>query len=177
MLGTEGTLQALTGGVRLKNRVQHPKVQECRDRGTPYWFVRYYHDALQPDGMVVTTRKRKIIGPSRGPNAISRKQAEIERDRFLVEFNAAEAPWESTVAAAAPTEVGAILFGKLAEMWRRDFVEHEVGGRALIARSTREKYINDLENHILPAGRTRGSQSSARRKSLIGCSANAALGT
>ena len=28
----EGTLQALSGGVRLKNRVQHPKVDECRDQ-------------------------------------------------------------------------------------------------------------------------------------------------
>ncbi len=35
-------------------------------------------------------------------------------------------------------------------MWRTDFVEREVGGRALIAASTRAKYINHLENHILP---------------------------
>jgi integrase len=46
--------------------------------------------------------------------------------------------------------VGAILFGKLAEMWRRDFVEREIGGRSLIAASTRAKYINHLKNHILP---------------------------
>jgi integrase len=35
-------------------------------------------------------------------------------------------------------------------MWRKDFVEREVGGRSLVAKSTRAKYINHLENHILP---------------------------
>ena len=32
------TLLRLTGDVRLKQRVQHPRVQECRDRKNPYWF-------------------------------------------------------------------------------------------------------------------------------------------
>ena len=150
MLGVNANLQTLTGDVRLKNRVQHPRVNECPDRGTPYWFFRYWHDELQPDGNIKTTRKRRIIGPSRGPNAISRKQADIERDRFLVELNAANSPCESAVKAAEPVELGAILFGKLAEMWRRDFVEREIGGRTLIAKSTRAKYINHLENHVLP---------------------------
>ena len=144
------TLLRLTGGVRLSQRVQHPRVQECRDRKNPYWFFRYRHDELLPDGTIKPRRKRHIIGSSRGPNAIGKKQAEIERDKFLAELNAAPSRCESAVAARQPVEIGAILFGKLAEMWRTDFVEREVGGRALIAASTRAKYINHLENHILP---------------------------
>jgi len=54
------------------------------------------------------------------------------------------------VVAKAAISVAAIIFGKLAEMWRGDFVERDVGGRSLIAKSTRAKYINHLENHILP---------------------------
>src|ERR1700685_391897 len=115
MFATKATLQALTGGVRLKNRVQHPGVNECRDRGTPYWFFRFWNDELRSDGTIKTTRKRRIIGPSRVPNALSRKQAEIERDRFLSELNAADTFCESAVKAAEPMDIGAILFGRLAE--------------------------------------------------------------
>jgi len=154
MSATGGTLQALTGGVRLKNRVQHPKVNECRDRGMPYWFFRYRDDDLLPGGTIKTTRKRRIVGPSKGPNAISRKQAEVERDRFLVELNCADAPCDRSVAETKPADIGAILFGKLADLWRSDFVERKIGERSLIAASTREKYIIHLENHIQPRWKT-----------------------
>ena len=70
-------------------RVQHPKVQECKDRAAPYWFFRYWNDEVRPGGAVNTTRKRHICGPSKGPKAISRKQAEIIRDDFLHDLNAA----------------------------------------------------------------------------------------
>jgi integrase len=146
----EGNLLLLTGGVRVKQRVQHPKIDECKDRGIPYWFFRYWHDELMPDGTVQTTRKRRIIGPSRGPNAIGKKQAELDRDNFLAERNTAPTPCEAAVAIREPAQVGAIIFGKLGDMWRTDFVEREVGGRALIAASTRAKYLNHYENHILP---------------------------
>jgi integrase len=146
----EGILLRLTGGIRLKQRVQHPKVNECCDRGAPYWFIRYRSDELLPGGSVKTSRKRHIIGPSRGPNAIGKKRAEAQRDIFLSGLNSAPSRCEAAVAAKEPVETGAIIFGKLAEMWRSDFVEREVGGRALIAASTRAKYVNHLENHILP---------------------------
>ena len=133
----------------MPKRVQHPKVNECRDRGTPYWFFRYRHDELLPDGTIKTLRKRHIIGPSKGPEAIGKKQAEIKRDEFLAGQNAAS-QYEVTAAARQSFEPGSILFGKLAEMWRTDFVERAVGGRTLVAASTRAKYINHLENHILP---------------------------
>jgi integrase len=150
IMRSEGTLLTLTGGVQLKKRVQHPKVDECRDRDMPYWFFRYRHDELLPDGTVKTTRKREIVGPSRGPDAIGKREAETKRDVFLAKLNVAPSQCEAALAAKEPVEIGAILFGKLAEMWRNDFVEREVGGRALIAKSTREKYINHVENHILP---------------------------
>jgi integrase len=154
MATNDGILLRLTGGVRLKHRVQHPKINECKDRGAPYWFFRYWHDELLPDGTVKTSRKRHIIGPSKGANAIGKKEAEVARDKFLAELNAASSRCEAAVVAKEPVEVGAIIFGKLAEMWRNDFVEREVGGRPLIAVSTRPKYINHLENHILPRWRT-----------------------
>jgi hypothetical protein len=42
---------------------------------------------------------------------------------LLAELNAAPSQCEAAVAAKEPLEVAAILFGKLAEMWRRDVVE------------------------------------------------------
>src|SRR5689334_12188552 len=49
-----------------------------------------------------------------------------------------------------PPEPGDIVFGKLAELWRTDFVDKVAAGKPLVAKPTREKYINALENHILP---------------------------
>ena len=78
---------------------------------------------------------------------------ESERNRFLAGLNVAPTRPEAAVAAdnaASRPEAGAIIFGRLAEMWRKDFVECKVGGKALVAASTREKYLNHLANHILP---------------------------
>jgi len=148
-----GTLLSLTGGTQLKQRVQHPKISECQDRGTPYWFFRYWHDEILPDGTIKTSRKRHIVETSKGPNAITKKQAESERNTFLAGLNAAPTRPEAAVAAdnaASRPEAGAIIFGRLADMWRKDFVECTVGGKSLVAASTRAKYLNHLENHILP---------------------------
>lgn len=57
---------------------------------------------------------------------------------------------EAPVAANHPIDADMIIFGKLAELWRNDYVEREVGGKRLIAASTRSKYISHLDNHILP---------------------------
>src|SRR5271165_4039766 len=99
MLGNNANLQALTGGVRLKQRVQHPKVHERKDRASYYWFFRYRQDELRPDGTIKVTRKFHTIGPSRGENAIAKKQAESRRDAFLAEVNAAPTRCEAVVAA------------------------------------------------------------------------------
>jgi integrase len=142
-----GTLLRLTGGVELKQRVQHPKVHERKDRGSYYWFFRYRRDELLPDGSIKTTRKFHTIGPSRGENAIPKKQAEAKRDVFLVELNAAPTRCEAAVVASQPVEVTAILFGKLAELWRKDYVDNP---KMKLATPTREKYRTRLDNHILP---------------------------
>ena len=134
----------------MKQRVQHPKINECRDRETPYWFFRYWSDEVAPDGTIKTSRKRRIVGPSKGDNAIGKKQAEIERDQFLANLNAAPSSCQAVVQASQPADIGLILFGNLAEMWRQDFVERKIGPRALIAAPTKAKYIGNLENHILP---------------------------
>jgi integrase len=38
----------------------------------------------------------------------------------------------------------------LAELWRRDYVDKVAAGKHLVAKPTREKYANALDNHILP---------------------------
>src|SRR5277367_932036 len=88
----------LTGGVKLKQRVQHPSVIERKDRGCYYWYFRYRDDELLPDGTVRTRRRFRTIGPSRGDKAMGKKQAEIERDKFLAQLNAAETRVEAAVA-------------------------------------------------------------------------------
>ena len=85
----EGNLLTLTGGVALPQRVQHPKVHERKDRGSAYWFFRYRHDELLPNGTVKTSRKFHTIAPSRGENAIGKKEAERRRDTFLADLNSA----------------------------------------------------------------------------------------
>lgn len=147
MLGNEGTLLTLTGGVRLKQRVQHPGVIERKDRGRHYWYFRYRHDELLPNGTVKTRRKFHTIGPSRGEGAMGKKQAEIERDKFLADVNAGETRCEAAVVAKRPIEVGAILFGKLAELWLKDYAENP---KVKLAQPTREKYRMRLNTHILP---------------------------
>src|ERR1019366_4528620 len=146
----KGTLLSLTGGVRLVQRAQRPKVHERRDREPHYWFFRYRADELLPDGSVKTKRRFHTIGPSRGDRALTKRQAEAERDRVLAELNNAPTRTEAAVAANHPIDPGMIIFGKLVDLWRNDYVEREVGGKFLIAASTRSKYTSHLENHILP---------------------------
>src|SRR5690349_18709593 len=135
----KATLLALTGGVRLPKRVQHPGIHERKDRGDHYWFVRYREDVVQPDGSVKTIRKFHTIGPSRGEGALSRRRAEIERDRFLADLNAAPTRCEAAIEAKKTIDLNMIIFGKLAEMWRNDYVERDIGGKALLAAPTRAK--------------------------------------
>lgn len=145
-----------SGGSTLPTHLQHPKVQECLDRGSPYWFFRYRQDQQLPGGGVKTTRKRHILAPSKGRYALSRRQAETARDRFLAGLLA---PPEHLLAAPtggvspSPKLATDLSFGQLAAVWRRDFVEGQAGGRPLVAASTRAKYIRHLENHILPRWR------------------------
>jgi len=145
--GLNATLLNLTGGVRLPQRVQHPSVIERKDRSQHYWYFRYRHDELLPNGKIKTSRKFHTIGPSRGDGARTKKQAEVERDKFLLELNRAPTRCEAAVVAQQPVEFNAIIFGRLAELWRKDYVENP---KVRLATPTRDKYRMRLDTHILP---------------------------
>ena len=92
MFGTEGNLQSLTGGLRLKVRIQHPDVHERTDRGGSYWFFRYWEDVLQPDGTTKVMRRFQGVGPSK-LEPINSARLEIRRSvvkvsgYFLCDFS------------------------------------------------------------------------------------------
>ncbi len=64
---------------------------------------------MAPDRTIKTSRKRRIVGPSKGTDAITKKQAEIARDQFLANLNAAPSPCQAAVQATEPADIGAIL--------------------------------------------------------------------
>ena len=142
MLRDDGNLQALTGGLKLKIRIQHPGVHERTDRGGSYWYFRYWEDALQKDGTTRSVRKFHTIGPSKGDDKLSKKQAEIARDKFLATIN--KPSLQEKVAD------GLVLFSKMVEKYRAAHVQAEAAGRFLLAKPTRDKYIIHLEQRLVP---------------------------
>src|SRR4051812_2255719 len=147
MLWNDGTLQALTGGLPLKVRIQHPGVHERTDRGGSYWYFRYWEDILQPDGKTKAIRKFQSVGPSKGENRFSKKQAEVERDKFLATIN------KPTIQAKIVD--GLILFARMVDKYKVAHVEAQVAGRFLLAKPTRLKYLMHLEQRIVPKWGTR----------------------
>jgi integrase len=142
MLADEGNLQSLTGGLRLKVRIQHPAVHERTDRRGSYWFFRYWDDVQQADGTMKTVRKFRVVGPSEGENRLSKKKAEVERDKFLATIN------KPTVQEKVVD--GLVLFNKMVDKYKAAHVEAQVAGRYLLAKPTREKYLLHLEQRIVP---------------------------
>jgi integrase len=142
MFSNDANLLSLTGGLKLKVRIQHPGVHERTDRGGSYWYFRCWDDVLQADSTTKAIRKFHVIGPSRGENRLSKKQAEVERDKFLVRLN--KPTIEEKVAD------GLILFKNMVEKYKAAHVEAEVAGRFLLAKPTREKYLLHLEQRIVP---------------------------
>jgi integrase len=142
MRENEANLLALTGGLQLKVRIQHPGVHERTDRGGSYWFIRHWEDVLQKDGTMKAVRKFHTIGPSKGDNKLSKKQAEVARDKFLATIN--KPSIQEKVAD------GLVLLSKMVERYRAAHVEAEAAGRFLLAKPTREKYIIHLEQRIVP---------------------------
>ena len=142
MLVTEGSLHMLAGGLRVKARVQHPQVKPRKDRAGWPWIFRYRADEIQPDGTVKTLRKYQEIAPSKGEGAITKKQAEIERDKFLAKLNAPTI--EEAVQQVAATGVG--LLKEVATMYEEGYL-----GRATqISKPTREKETFYLNQYIVP---------------------------
>jgi len=142
MLATEGNLRMLAGGLRVKVRVQHPQVKPRKDRQGWPWVFRYWHDEIQPDGTVKTLRKYQSAGASKGEDAITKKQAEIERDKFLAKLNAPTI--EVAVQQVAVT--GVALFGALANMYEEGYLAR----KDQIAEPTRVKEVFYLHQYIVP---------------------------
>jgi integrase len=141
-MGFEGNLQALAGGLRVKARVQHPKVTQRKDRPGWPWIFRYYADELQPDGSTKVLRRYHEIAPGKGDGAISKKQAEIERDKFLSKQNAPTT--EEAVQQVVIT--GVALFGEVARMYKAGYL----GRENQIAKPTRQKEEFYLDSYIGP---------------------------
>ncbi len=130
----------------MRLRDQRPKVHRCRAESC--WYFRYWHDNLLSSGLIQTTHEVRRIGPTQGAGALTRRQAEAERDRFMAQLSATVLRETPLV---LPTEnPGEILFGALAELWEWDYVEAIIGGKPLVAAPTKSKYRNHLHNHILP---------------------------
>lgn len=126
----------------MKARVQHPKVTQRKDRAGWPWIFRYYEDEIQPDGSTKVLRRYHEIAPSKGNGAISKKQAEIERDKFLSKLNAPTT--DEAVQQVAST--GVALFGEVARMYEEGYL----GRVNQIAKPTRLKEKFYLDEYIVP---------------------------
>ena len=135
---SEAILLSLTGGLKLKARVQHPKVHERKDRKSHCWLFREWVDEIQPDGTVRAVRKFFTIGPSKGENSLTRKEAEVERDRILLKLNT---PTVKQALAKGPA-----LFGEVAKMYKESYLSRD----DQISKPTRMKEESHLDLHIIP---------------------------
>jgi integrase len=99
-------------------------------------------DIRQPDGTTKAVRKFQVIGASKGERRLSKKEAEVGRDKFLATIN------KPTIQEKVAD--GLALFSKMVEKYRAAHVEAEVAGRFLLAKPTRLKYIVHLEQRIVP---------------------------
>jgi integrase len=142
MLEAEGSLHMLAGGLRVNARVQHPQVKPRKDRRGWPWVFRYWSDEIQPDGTVKPMRKYQDVGPSKGEGAITKKQAEIERDKFLAKLNAPTV--EIAIEQVAST--GVALFSEVAKMYEDGYL----GRENQIAKPTRVKETFYLSEYIVP---------------------------
>src|SRR5258708_3076774 len=140
MFRTEGNLHALTGGLRVRARVQHPRVTQRKDRPGWPWIFRYYDDEVQADGSTKVVRRYQEIAPSKGDGAIAKKQGEVERDKFLAMIN------KPTIQEKVAD--GLALFTRMVDKYKAAHVEAQVAGRFLLAKPTREKYLLHLEQRI-----------------------------
>src|SRR6266487_2329989 len=118
MLGTDGSLHTLAERSRVKARVQHPQVKPRRDRPGWPWIFRYWHDEIQSDGSIKTLRKYQEVGPSKGDCSLTKKQAEVERDKFLAKLNAPTVE----IAAEQIATTGVALFGEVAKMYEDGYL-------------------------------------------------------
>ena len=141
-LPTNANLHMLLGTVKVKARVQHPQVKARTDREGCPWVFRYWADEVQPDGSLRPVRKYHALGPSKGEGAISKKEAEVGRDRFLAKLNT---PNESVALAQAAVS-GAALLGEVAQL----YIDGYLGREQQMSRPTRAKELLFLNKYIIP---------------------------
>lgn len=135
----------------MKARVQHPEVKQRKDRAGWPWIFRYRQDELQPDGTIKTLRKYHEIAPSKGEGAITKRQAEVERDRVLSRLNAATK--EEAVQQISAS--GVAFFEAVAQMYKTGYL----GRRNQIATPTRVKEEFYINEYLIPKwGKMRLSQ-------------------
>ena len=142
MQPTNASLHMLSGGIVVKARVQHPEVKPRKDRDGAPWVFRYRADEIQTDGSMKTLRKYQALGPSKGVGAITKRQAEIDRDKFMLKLNA---PSEE-VAVQQIASTGVALFGEVARMYRDGYLARQ----NQIARPTREKEEFYIREYLVP---------------------------
>lgn len=142
MLRPNANVLTLAGISRVKARVQHPQVKPRKDRVGWPWVFRYWSDELQPDGSLRPSRKYQAIGPSKGEKAISKKEAEVERDKFLARLN--NPTTEDAVKQVAAT--GVVPFGEAALLYKSGYL----GRENQIAKPTRDKETFYLNEYIIP---------------------------
>jgi integrase len=141
MLGSRGNVHVL-GGLQVKARVQHPQVKPRTNRRGSPWVFRYWSDEIQPDGALKSVRKYEAVGPSKGDGALTRKEAEIERDKFLAKLNAPSLD----VAVQQVASTGIAFFCAVAQMYMDGYLARE----DQISRPTREKETFYLREYIIP---------------------------
>jgi hypothetical protein len=129
-------------------RIQHPQVLQRSDGKGTYLFFRYWLDEERSDGSNKSTRKFHRIGPSHGAGALTQQQAEATHDCVLGNLSASLPHQVLPTVPPAISEHGAILFGQLAEMWRKDYVNNP---KICLAGPTRYNYINRAAREAWPA--------------------------
>ena len=133
-------IQWLTGNLNLKKRIQHPNVQEAKDVREPYWFVRIYEPVAQRGGAIKEVRKKHVLGASKGPDAIGKREAELRRDAILARINGlTQAPEK----AHQIPQGDFILFERLAQMFKEGHLPN-------LGIAARNKYNCLIDKHLLP---------------------------
>jgi integrase len=142
MLPANVNLHMLTGGLRVKARVQHPKVTQRKDRPGWPWIFRYRDDELQSDGSTKVLRRYHEIAPSKGDGSITKKQAEVERDKVLSKLNAPT----TAEAIQQVASTGVAIFGEIAKMYKEGYL----GRENQISKPTRVKETFYIDEYIVP---------------------------
>jgi integrase len=142
MFRPEANVLTLAGIPSVKPRAQHPQVKPRKDREGWPWVFRYWADEIQIDGSTKPVRKYQAVGPSKGDSALSRKQAEIERDRFLAKLNAPTV--QEAIQQVAAT--GIVTIEQAAALYKSGYL----GRENQISDPTRDKELFYLDEHIIP---------------------------